>query len=1089
MFGFFKSFFKSKAEKDLADLQPVVTGVGGVYSDLKQLSDQGLRDRTAEFRERIAKHLETVNGQIAEVNGQLELARQEQRLEDQETLFTQLDQLKKDRNQQVEVVLEEILPEAFAVVKETCRRLVEQGSLKVQATDFDRLINAKKGYPVIDGSGLATWPSTWNVSGIPLKWEMVHYDVQLMGGAVLHRGKIAEMATGEGKTLVSTLPAYLNALPGFGVHIVTVNDYLAQRDSEWNAAIFEFHQLSVDCIDQHEPNTEERRAAYLADITYGTNNEFGFDYLRDNMAMAPEHLVQRELHYAIIDEIDSVLIDEARTPLIISGPAPMGDRHEFNELKPRIEKLVRTQNTLISQFISKAKDYQAKGDKENAGLWLLRAQRGLPKYKPLLKFLSETNNRELLERAENFYMQDNSKNMYKVDEELYFVIDEKNNQVDMTEKGRELITKEGEEPDFFVLPDLVVLLNEIESDAATSTTDKALKKEELSRIYADRSERLHSVSQLLKAYTLFERDIEYIVAEGKVMIVDENTGRVLAGRRYSDGLHQAIEAKENVKVEAITQTYATVTLQNFFRMYHKLSGMTGTAETESAEFFQIYKLDVVVVPTNRNIVRKDMDDMIFKTKREKYNAIIQEVERLRGEGRPVLVGTTSVEESEVISRSLRMLKIPHEKLNAKEHQREAEIVANAGQAGAVTIATNMAGRGTDIKLGAGVVASGGLAIVGAERHESRRIDRQLRGRAGRQGDPGTSQFFVSLEDDLMRLFGSQRVSKAMDYFKVKEGEVMQAGMLTRFITNAQKKVEENNFSIRKRLLEYDDVMNNQREVVYRRRRNALFGDRLKLDLDNTLQDFCIELVNRHHANGDPEGLRAESLRYLSLDPNFSTDDFNNKGAVRLADDLMLLAREKYQEKENRVAQTLYDHIVAVKRRMPEATYMEIYFNDGADGLRVFVEIDKLIETTGHDAIDTLEKAVCLSLIDDAWKEHLREMDELKQGVQTAYLEQKDPILIYKFEAFELFNRMLAVINQDILSTLFRAEPAQEYESKKAPVQQRADFSRLKTRHDSAPTAEQIPEMAMAGGGQGPEEPERPMSRAQRREMERKQKKR
>jgi preprotein translocase subunit SecA len=1089
MFGFLKSFFKSKAEKDLSELTPVVSQVAHHFDRYRQLSDDELRDLTLSFRTRIATHLDGIQQRIAAVDAEIEQAKQENRIADQEALFTRKDELRKERNQALEEILEELLPEAFATVKETCRRLVENGQLKVRATDFDRDMNARKGYPKLE-DGYAIWPRTWNVTGQPVTWDMVHYDVQLMGGAVLHRGKIAEMATGEGKTLVSTLPAYLNALSGFGVHIVTVNDYLARRDSEWNAPIFEFHQLRVDCVDLHEPNTDERRLAYASDIVYGTNNEFGFDYLRDNMALAPDHLVQREHHFAIVDEIDSVLVDEARTPLIISGPAPLGDRHEFNQLKPRIEKLVRVQNGLVTTWLAKAKDYLQKGDKENAGLWLLRCHRALPKYRPLLKFLSEPGIKELLTKTENYYMADSNRQMPKVDEELLFVIEERNNQVDLTEKGRETLTREGEEADFFVLPDLASELNAIDQRSGLSSSERVQMKEELSRKYAERSERLHSVHQLLKAYTLFERDVEYIVQDGKVMIVDENTGRVLPGRRWSDGLHQAVEAKENVKIESITQTYATITLQNYFRMYHKLAGMTGTAETESAEFYQIYKLDVVVVPTHRPIVRKDLDDLVYKTKREKYNAIIDEIQTIYEAGRPVLVGTTSVEVSELLSRMVKQ-RLPQAKdglkvLNAKYHQQEAEIVAAAGQQGAITIATNMAGRGTDIKLGPGVREAGGLAIIGSERHDSRRIDRQLRGRAGRQGDPGSSQFFVSLEDDLMRLFGSERVSKMMDFMKVKEGEVMQAGMLTRFITNAQKKVEENNFSMRKRLLEYDDVMNHQREVIYRRRRNALFGDRLKMDLDNTLQDFCSAAAERYHAEGDAEGLRMFCLQVLAFDPGFSKEDFDRLGAARLSDQLYDLARKTYDEKEARIAQTLHQHIREVRLRHPEAGYMEIFFADGTDGLRIVVDLDELLATEGHAVINTLEKAVSLHEIDEAWKEHLREMDELKQGVQTAYLEQKDPLLIYKFEAFELFQRMLDHVNTKVLGTLFRAEPAKEFEQQRAPVQQRADFSRMNTRHDEAQSG-LSPELVAAAAGQMDgmaADGGRKLSRAERREQER-----
>jgi preprotein translocase subunit SecA len=852
---------------------------------------------------------------------------------------------------------------------------------------------------------------------------MVHYDVQLIGGVVLHEGKIAEMATGEGKTLVSTLPAYLNALAGQGVHIVTVNDYLARRDSEWNGPLFEFHGLKVDCIDKHEPNSQERRDAYLADITYGTNNEFGFDYLRDNMSQTPDQLVQRKLHFAMVDEVDSVLIDDARTPLIISGPVPFGDQHEFHELKPRIERLVNAQKEYVTKALNEAKklinDGKAGTEEGEGGLALLRAHRGLPKNKALIKFLSEGSNKQTLLKTENHYMADQSKNMPKVDAELYFHIDEKNNQVELTEKGIELITKSGEDNNFFVLPDVGTEIAEIEKSSLASE-EKIAQKDALMRDYSIKAERIHSVNQLLKAYTLFEIDVEYIIDEGKIKIVDEQTGRIMDGRRYSDGLHQAIEAKENVKVEDASQTYATVTLQNFFRMYHKLCGMTGTATTEAGEFWSIYKLDVVEIPTNRAITRKDEQDYVYRTVREKYNAVAEEIVKLTEAGRPVLVGTTSVEISELLSRMLKLRGIKHNVLNAKMHQKEADIVAEAGQAGQVTIATNMAGRGTDIKLGPGVKDAGGLAIVGTERHESRRVDRQLRGRAGRQGDPGSSQFFVSLEDNLMRLFGSERISNIMVRMGIEDGEVIQHSMITKSIERAQKKVEENNFGIRKRLLEYDDVMNSQRSVIYAKRRNALFGERLDVDMSNMVFDVAEDIVSEYKEAGNYEGFKLEVIKNFSADTSIDENEFASKGIHPLTDKLFEEVTSFYARKSD----AIMDQAMPVLRQVfaergEQIEQIIVPFTDGLRHIQVPVGLKKAIDNGGREVTKSFEKTIVLALIDESWKEHLREMDELKQSVQNAVYEQKDPLIIYKMEAFNLFKNMLNAVNKEVVSFLFK----------------------------------------------------------------------
>ncbi|MFN0202902.1 MAG: preprotein translocase subunit SecA [Bacteroidia bacterium] len=1095
MFGFLKKLFPSKKEKDVQALYPIVAQVNAEYAKLHNLSDDELRGRTATFRARIKEHTANLSADMEAIRNEAEV---ETDIAKKQELYDELDKVRKEFNQAIEQVLNEIMPEAFAVVKETARRLTENKVLRVTATDFDReLASRRPDIVVIEGS-TAVWDNKWMVITSEIEWNMVHYDVQIIGGAVLHQGKISEMATGEGKTLVATLPVYLNSLAEQGLHLVTVNNYLAQRDCEWNGPIFQFHQLSVDCIDLHEPNSEDRRRAYGANITYGTNNEFGFDYLRDNMTTHPEFLVQKLHHYAIIDEVDSVLIDEARTPLIISGPVPNRDKdtQQYYDLKPRIEKLLRKQKDTVNQFLQEAKRLIAAGDKENGGIALLRAHRGLPKNGALIKYLSETGIKQLLNKVEGVYLQDNSKRMPEIDEPLYFTIDEKNNQIEMTDNGRDLITQQGEDRDLFVIPDVGARFHEI-SLMSTPENEKLQLKEELVREYADKSELLHAINQLLKAYALFESNIDYIVQEGKVMIVDEQTGRVLAGRRYSDGLHQAIEAKENVKVEASTQTFATITLQNYFRMYHKLCGMTGTAETEEKEFFDIYKLDVVVIPTNRPIQRKDLDDMIYKTKRAKYNAIIQEVVQMRESGRPVLVGTTSVEDSELLSRMLKMQKIPHNVLNAKYHQKEAEIVAEAGQAGTITIATNMAGRGTDIKLGAGVKEAGGLAIIGTERHESRRIDRQLRGRAGRQGDSGSSQFYISLEDELMRLFSNvERVSKIMDYAGFKEDDVIQHPTITKQIGTAQQKVEENNFAMRKRLLEYDDVMNSQREVIYKRRRAALYGDRIKIDLDNMMEDLCTAVIERHIETADAEALQLDCIRTFAIDPEISERDLGNEDAATLSGILYDKVRTYYDAKCVRIAEMLNEGIRNMKEANPQIERIIVPFSDGHKSLQLIVNIEEVCDTNGTVITDELEKNIVLSVIDEKWKTHLREMDELRQAVQNAVYEQKDPLLVYKFEAFQIFDTLLKAINQEVLSMLFKAElHVEENQPQKIEEPKRDDFSKMKQQHqnpneaaDEALRKQREEERRQMLNGEDEPQEDRRISRRERRESDRKNRK-
>ncbi|HZI54828.1 MAG TPA: preprotein translocase subunit SecA, partial [Chitinophagaceae bacterium] len=939
-----------------------------------------------------------------------------------DTIYQEVDKLKKDRDKKIEEILEEILPEAFAVVKETARRFKESIEIISTATQLDRDLSVKKDYITIDGDK-SVYKNSWMAAGGQVTWNMVHYDVQLIGGAVLHSGKISEMATGEGKTLVSTLPAYLNALPGAGVHIVTVNDYLARRDQEWNGPIFEWLGLRVDCIDKHQPNSEERRQAYLADITYGTNNEFGFDYLRDNMVHSAAEMVQRKHHFAMVDEVDSVLIDDARTPLIISGPVARGDDQQYHVHKPRIQQLVQEQERIIRSNLNEARKLIEKGedDPKTGGLHLFRAFRGLPKYGPLIKFLSEPGNKVKMQKAENYYLQDQMRNMHIVDSELLFHIDEKNNSVDLTDKGLNMITRSGEDPEFFVLPDIGVKLAEVEK-SEVAAEEKLQQKESLLNDYSQKADRIHTVQQLLKAYTLFEKDVEYVIIDGAIKIVDEQTGRIMEGRRYSDGLHQALEAKESVKIEAATQTYATITLQNYFRMYHKLAGMTGTAETEAAELWSIYKLDVVTIPTNVPMVRKDNQDLVYKTKREKYKASIDEIEALRNAGRPILVGTTSVEVSELLGRMLQQKKIPHNVLNAKQHAREAQIVAEAGLAGAVTIATNMAGRGTDIKLGPGVKEAGGLAIIGTERHESRRVDRQLRGRAGRQGDPGSSQFYVSLEDDLMRMFGSERIASMMDKLGYKEGDVIQHSMISNSIQRAQKKVEENNFGIRKRLLEYDDVMNKQRNVVYGKRQHALFGERLALDIDNAFSVVSESLVTGFREQEDYEGFKMACIVNFGLETKIEEEEFKKGDLNGLIDKLYGEATNNYSSHKEAIKKQAIP--VFKNIRLTQGNHIEnvvVPFSDGRKGLNVLASLDKTLSSNGEELAASLEKSITLVVIDDAWKEHLRAMDDLKQSVQTAYLEQKDPLVIYKVEAFQQFKNMDAEVNRDIVSFLSHAQ--------------------------------------------------------------------
>ena len=1031
-----KVFVGDKAKKDVQELQPIINKVNSFEEALKALTHDQLRAKTSEFKEKIKSNIQA---ELDEINTLEEQIQQETDVDKNDDAYQEIDRLRDETYNKTEDVLDTILAEAFAVVKETARRFVDNDTIKVSASSFDIKLSGDRNYVQLDGN-VAIWQTEWDAAGTAVKWDMIHYDVQLIGGAVLHQGKISEMHTGEGKTLVATLPVYLNALTGQGVHLVTVNDYLAKRDSAWMAPIFEFHGLSVDCIDKHQPNSEGRRAAYLADITYGTNNEFGFDYLRDNMAHNPSDLVQRPHHYAIVDEVDSVLIDDARTPLIISGPVPHGDRHEFNELKPNVAELVSQQRTYLNGVLAEAKKLIANGDTKEGGFLLLRVHRGLPKNKALIKFLSEEGNKMLLQKTESYYMQDNNREMHQVDEELYFTIEEKTNQVELTEKGILTISNE-DNKDFFVLPDIGSEIAAIENQNLEIEKEAELK-DELFKDFGIKSERIHTLTQLFKAYTLFEKDVEYVVMDNKVLIVDEQTGRIMDGRRYSDGLHQAIEAKENVKIEAMTQTYATVTLQNYFRMYRKLSGMTGTAVTEAGEFWEIYKLDVVEIPTNKPIARDDREDLIYKTKREKYNAVGEQVVELSRAGRPVLIGTTSVEISELLSRMLTIQKINHNVLNAKLHKKEAEIVAEAGKEGMVTIATNMAGRGTDIKLSDQVKSNGGLAIIGTERHDSRRVDRQLRGRSGRQGDPGSSQFYVSLEDNLMRLFGSDRVAKLMDRMGLEDGEVIQHSMMTKSIERAQKKVEENNFGVRKRLLEYDDVMNAQREVIYKRRRHALKGDRLKLDIANMIFDTCEIIVESNASMSDFKNFEFELIKYFSITSPVSESDFLKGKPEEITKKVYQAAFTHYREKMERAAETALPVIERVyEDQTNKYERIVVPFTDGIKNLNVVTNLEKAYNSKAKTLVDDFEKNITLAMVDEAWKTHLRKMDELKQSVQLAVHEQKDPLLIYKFEAFELFKLMVEVLNKDIISFLFKGE----IPSQNTPIQ---DASKLKTKKDN-----------------------------------------
>lgn len=1010
----------SKNDKDLKGLKPYVGKINAEFDKLASITNDQLRAKTDELKATINAKLKHIDDEVASLKKKIETDTTLD-IHQKDEIFTSIDDLEEKRNEELEVVLLEILPLAFAVVKETARRFTENEYIEVTATDKDREFASQYDHISLIGDSSVQWNTTWNAADVPVKWEMVHYDVQLIGGVVLHTGKIAEMSTGEGKTLVSTLPSYLNALAGRGVHLITVNDYLAKRDSEWMAPIFQFHGLTVDCIDKYPPHSPERIKAYNSDITYGTNNEFGFDYLRDNMSKDPNELVQRKHHFAMIDEVDSVLIDDARTPLIISGPVPKGDEQEFDILKPRIARLVEAQRKLTGDYLNEAKKAIKAGDEKAASLPLFRAFRGLPKHKPLIKFLGESGMKALLQKVENDHLADNQRKMPEADLPLYFTIDEKSNSIDLTDKGIDLITSDDEDPNFFILPDIAVDVDKIEKDTSLDTTEKVLKKEAIIQDYSKKTSRIHSVNQLLKAYTLFEKDTEYILAEGKVKIVDEQTGRVMDGRRYSDGLHQAIEAKENVKIENATQTHATVTLQNYFRMYHKLCGMTGTAETEAGEFWEIYKLDVVVIPTNRIIQRDDKQDLVYRSVREKFNAVIEECVALTKAGRPVLVGTTSVEISEVLSRMLKMRNIEHQVLNAKQHAKEADVVAKAGQSGVVTIATNMAGRGTDIKLTPESKKAGGLAIVGTERHESRRVDRQLRGRAGRQGDVGSSQFFVSLEDNLMRLFGSDRIAKVMDRLGYEEGEVIQHSMISKSIERAQKKVEENNFGIRKRLLEYDDVMNAQREVIYKRRRNALHGERLEMDILNMIYVLCEGLIKQAKAAGNYDEFNLEVIKHFVFESKLTAQQIEKGNIETLTSDLFEEAMNFYRSKNTVIKEQSAPVFKDIQRDKGGVdTPIVVPFESGDKQITITTKLNDAVETGGKSLIDDLHKITTLAIIDQEWIDHLREMDDLQQSVRNATYEQKDPLLIYKFEGFNLFDKLRGRIRESIISLLFKA---------------------------------------------------------------------
>ena len=1011
-----KLFVGDKSKKDLKLINPIIEKIHSFEQEMNSLSNDELRAQTQEFKKQIKDSTSEIDSKIEKIKEEIDNVKD---FDKKEALFSQIDKLNEEAYNTSEETLNQILPKAFAVVKETAKRFVENKEVIVETNDYDLELSSSKEYIQVKNNK-SHWKNTWDAAGKNIVWDMIHYDVQLIGGVAMHQGKIAEMQTGEGKTLVATLPVYLNALTGRGVHLVTVNDYLAKRDSAWMSPIFEFHGLSVDCIDYHKPNSIERKKAYNSDITYGTNNEFGFDYLRDNMANSPDDLVQRKHNFAIVDEVDSVLIDDARTPLIISGAIPKGDKHEFNELKPKIERIVSTQRKLLVNTLAEAKNLINSGEEEEGSFNLLRVFRGIPKNKALIKYLSEEGVKQLLQKTENFYMQDNNREMPKVDKDLYYVIDEKNNQIELTDKGIEFLSGK-DDPDFFIMPEIGIEISKIENKGL-SKEEEAKEKDELYRDFSIKSERIHTINQLLKAYALFEKDIQYVVMENKVMIVDEQTGRIMDGRRYSDGLHQAIEAKENVKIEAATQTFATITLQNYFRMYNKLSGMTGTAITEAGEFWEIYKLDVMEIPTNRPIQRDDREDLVYKTKREKYNAVIDEVTDLSRSGRPVLIGTTSVEISELLGRMLKIRKIPHNILNAKLHKKESDIVAEAGKPGQVTIATNMAGRGTDIKLSEIVKGNGGLAIIGTERHDSRRVDRQLRGRSGRQGDPGSSQFYVSLEDNLMRLFGTERIAKMMDRMGLEEGEVIQHSMITNSIERAQKKVEENNFGIRKRLLEYDDVMNAQREVIYRRRNNSLIGERLRIDISNMIYDTCENIVFDNKATNDFKNFEFELIKYFSITTDLNSDLFETMSEKEITEKIYKVVLSHYLNKIENNAKLAFPVIKHVYEKQREKfKRIVVPFTDGIKKLQVITDLEKAYLSDGNQLITDFEKNISLAILDNSWKTHLRKMDELKQSVQLAVHEQKDPLLIYKFEAFELFKTLIDSVNKEILSFLFKAE--------------------------------------------------------------------
>ena len=1057
--------FGSKSERDNKELQPYVDMINAETDRIQGMSNDQLRAESMELKKRIRGSIAAEQEEIEGLKIQLDDPQMD--VDEKERLYQQVEKIGKTADETIDKALEEELPLSFAIIKETARRFKENEALEVTANDYDRDLAASRDSIEIKGDK-AYWKNEWMAGGNMITWDMIHYDVQLIGGVVLHQGRIAEMATGEGKTVVATLPVYLNALTGRGVHLVTVNDYLAKRDAEWMGPLYEFHGLLVDCIDKHQPNSEDRRKAYRADITFGTNNEFGFDYLRDNMAISAADLVQRPHNFSIVDEVDSVLVDDARTPLIISGPIPRGENQQFMELKPKVEKIIGAQRQLVNSIIADARKHLNDGETEKGGLSLLRAFKGLPRNKAIIKMLSEEGNKTLMRKTENFYMQENSKNMYKVTDELYFVIDEKNNSIEMTEKGLDLITTSSEDADFFILPDIGSEIADLDN-SSLSTQEILVKKDQLLQDYAIKSERVHTINQLLKAYSLFEMDVEYVVMDNKVKIVDEQTGRILEGRRYSDGLHQAIEAKENVKVEAATQTFATITLQNYFRMYKKLSGMTGTAETEAGELWDIYKLDVVVIPTNRDIVRDDREDLVYKTVREKFNAVIDEIVNLVRAGRPVLVGTTSVEISELLSRMLKIRKIEHNVLNAKLHAREADIVAHAGKTGSVTIATNMAGRGTDIKLTQDTREAGGLAIIGTERHESRRVDRQLRGRAGRQGDPGSSQFYVSLEDNLMRLFGSDRIAGIMDRLGLKEGEVIQHSMISKSIERAQRKVEENNFGIRKRLLEYDDVMNSQREVIYTKRKHALLGERINVDINNMIYDVCESIVHDCHGIVDYSEFSLEVLRNLSAEPPVDEAEYLKADSNEIIEKMFESVRDKYQRKQEAIAKQAWPVIKDVFEKQGKVyENIVVPISDGTKVFQILTNLEKAYESNAREVLKSFEKTAMLATIDETWKEHLRELDDLKQSVQNATYEQKDPLLIYKFESFELFKIAIDRINKDVSSSLLKGNiPLQDSSQvQQARGPRRLDMSEFEQTKREAGSAYE------GGSGDGPAQQQR-----------------